>query len=99
MATPQKKFLGALDPQFILCLEAGAQACQSIFDGLAAWGLEFILTETGLQEIQEMAESGSRPEFQELAKRTLPKLRSFYGIKTPGLRTVENGCAEMVCPS
>ena len=96
MATPSKKFLAALDPQFFLFLEAGAPGCQTIFKGLEEMGFEFILTETALQEIEEMAESGSRPEFQDLAKRTFPKLRNHYGIKTPGLKNYENGCAEVI---
>lgn len=96
MATTSKKFLAALDPQFVLFLEAGAAGCQTIFKGLEAMHFEFILTETALQEIQEMAENGTRPEFQNLAKTLLPKLRSHYGIKTPGLKNYENGCAEVI---
>jgi hypothetical protein len=96
MATPPKKYLAALDPQFVLFLEAGSSDCKTIFDGLAVIHFEFILTETGLQEIQELAENGSRQEIQNLAKRVLPRLRSHYGIKTPGLKNYENGCAEVI---
>ena len=96
MATPSKKYLAALDPQFVLFLEAGAPGCQTIFKGLEAMHFEFILTETALQEIQEMAESGSRPGFQDLARRTLTRLRNHYGIKTPGLKNYQNGCAEII---
>jgi len=96
MAIASKRFLTALDPKFVLFLEAGAPNCRAIFSGLEAMNFDFILTETALQEIQELAESGSRSELKDLAKRTLLRLQSPYGIKTPGLKNYENGCAEVI---
>ncbi|HTR41496.1 MAG TPA: hypothetical protein VMH87_07760 [Pseudomonadales bacterium] len=96
MGTASKKFLAALDPQFVLFLEAGASGCEAIFKGLEKRNFQFLLSETALQEIQEMAEQGCHAAVRELAHKTLSKLRSHYGIKTPGLQNYEYGCAEVI---
>jgi hypothetical protein len=96
MATPSKKHLAALDPQFVLFLEAGAEDCQTVFDGLEKWKFNFIITDTALQELQETSESGCRPEIKLLANRLLPRLRGHYGIKTDGLPNYQYGCAEVI---
>ncbi|MGZ4963029.1 MAG: hypothetical protein ACXWJB_15160 [Limisphaerales bacterium] len=90
---PQKK-LCAVDFTFALMLEAGRPACVDVFQALERLKFHFILTDTPLQELQDMAERGSTPDFARFAQLTLTKLASDFGIKTPGLKPVDNACAE-----
>jgi hypothetical protein len=60
MATSQKK-LAALDSIFVLFLEAGYPVCSTVFSQLERRKYSFIVTDTCLQELQDMVEKGTRP--------------------------------------
>jgi hypothetical protein len=92
MAAPKK--LCAVDSNFALMLEADRSACVDVFQALERLKFNFILTDTPLQELQDMAERGSTPDFARFAQFTLNKLTPGFGIKTPGLKPVDNACAE-----
>ena len=100
MATPTgKKFRVALDFHFVLLLESGVELYEQVFDELDRRKFEFIVTETPLQEIQDLSVKGSRPEFIHLGSRILQRFQSHYGIKTPGLERLQHGYADAIAVS
>ena len=92
---PNQRYLVAVDSGFLLFLEAGLEECTRAFHELEKLKCEFILTDTPLQELQDMAQLGTKPHFQQLAEHTVRNLAK-RGIKTPGLRSIQNGFAEVI---
>lgn len=95
MAGPLKK-LCAIDFNFLLLLEARRTDCVTAFETLERRKFHFILTETPLQELQDMANRTAASDFAKFASDLLAKLRSGYGVQTPGLQPVYRDCATII---
>jgi rRNA-processing protein FCF1 len=92
MAGPPKK-LCAIDFNFLLLLEARRIDCVTAFETLERRKFHFILTESPLQELQDMANRTAASDFARFASDLMAKLRTGYGIQTPGLQSVYRDCA------
>jgi hypothetical protein len=91
-----EKLRAALDTPFLLALEAGSRECEQTVARLEALKAEFVVSDTVLQEIVDLKEKGSFPAVREMAGDLIPRLHDHYGFKTDGLRSTDNGIAEIV---
>ena len=94
MAGFQKK-LCAIDFNFLLLLEAGKVECVTAFEILDRHKFHFILTESPLQELHDMSTRTSADDLATFAASVLGRIRTSYGIETPGLKAIYRDCAQI----
>jgi len=92
---PAPSRFAAVDTGVLLALEAGDEECQEAIDRLSNVGFYFIVTETVLQELADIAQNDSDSENRSHAHNTLIQMTNF-GFLAPSLTPVQMGVAEQL---
>lgn len=91
---PNYKF-AAVDTYFLLEITKGNPDYQGIFDALRGLGFFLVVTDTVMQELQDLRTRAANPEIGKHAEATIRELGSM-DVLTPTLEPVQRGVAEII---